>query len=97
MKRRFDNLYLGLGVGVLIPIIALFLYYLYDFRFMPISNFLEWTRRNDMFTPYMKRCVIANLAPFFFFIYTERMQSGRGVLFSMFIWAAFIGYLTYLA
>ena len=97
MNRRADNLYLGLAVGVLMPLFVYFLYYLYGYHFMTISIFLGHQKYNGLLLSNIRLCMIGNLVPFFLFIYTERMKSARGVLFSMFIWAAIIGYLTYLA
>jgi hypothetical protein len=97
MKRKFDNLYLGLSAGLLTPLIAFYIYYLYDFRFMSMKVFFGYLQTNSLFTSDLKRCVIANLASFFLFIYTERMKSARGVLLSTFIYAAVIAYLTFLS
>jgi hypothetical protein len=96
MKRRADHLYLGLAVGVLMPFFVYFLYYLYNYRFMTISTFIGHQKYNGLLLSNVRLCLIGNLAPFFLFIYTERMKSARGVLFSMFIWAILIAYLTYL-
>ncbi len=97
MKGKFDHLYWGVAAGVITPLIAFFIYYLYDFRFMSLSSFMGYLKYNGLFTTDLKRSVIANLVPFFLFIYTERMKSARGVLLSMFVYAALIGYLTFLA
>jgi hypothetical protein len=96
MKRKFDNLYLGLACGLLAPLLAFFIYYLYDFRFMSPKIFFGYMQANSLFTANLKRCVIANLAVFFLFIYTEQMKSARGVLLSTFIYAGIIAYLTFL-
>ena len=97
MKKTFDNLYLGITFGMLAPLLAFLLYYLYDFRFMSLKIFWGYLQANSLFTADLKRCVIANLAVFFLFIYTERLKSARGVLLSTFIYAGIIAYLTFLA
>ncbi len=97
MKGRADHLYLGLAIGILFPFIAYFIYYLYGYRFMSIPVFIGHQKYNGLLLSNIRLCMIANLVPFFLFIYTERMKSARGILFSMFIWAGILGYLTYLA
>jgi hypothetical protein len=97
MKKRFDNLYLGLAIGMLFPVLAYFVYYLYDFRFMSLKEFIGHQTYNSLLLDNFKRCLIANLAPFFGFIYTERMKSARGVLFSMFIYGAMLAYFVFIA
>ncbi len=97
MKKRFDNLYLGLGVGMLVPVLAYFAYYLYAFRFMSLKTFIGHQTYNSVLLDNFKRCLIANLLPFFGFIYTERMKSAQGVLLSMFIYGGVIAYFVFIA
>ncbi|HXC03846.1 MAG TPA: hypothetical protein VNZ86_03790 [Bacteroidia bacterium] len=97
MKKGFDNLYLGLALGILVPVLTYFLYYLYAFRFMPIKDFIGHQSYNGILLDNFKRCLIGNLVPFFACIYTERMQSARGILFSMFIYGGLIAYFVFIA
>jgi hypothetical protein len=97
MKKRFDNLYIGLGIGMLFPVVAYFVYYLYGFHFMPIKVFLQHQTYNGILLNNFKLCLIANLIPFFGCIYTERMQSARGILFSMFLYGGMVAYFAFIA
>ena len=95
MKRKFDHVLVGLASGVLSPVITFYVYFLYNYRFMGLWRFLHYLGDGNIFGPTLSLCVIANLAVFFLFIYTDRMQSARGVLLSTILYAGLIGYLKY--
>lgn len=80
MKRKFDNIYLGLVVGIVVPIISYFLVleFIYPFQYADKSLHSIWMH---MMAPRMISIgAIPNLAFFFFFMYTNKLKSGRGVL-----------------
>lgn len=87
MKRKFDNLILGLIVGVVVPIISYFfvLRFIYPFQFADKSLHSIWIH---LMAPKMISIgAIPNLAFFFLFIYTNRLKSGRGVLMATVLYA----------
>jgi hypothetical protein len=95
MKRRFDHPLLGLACGLFAPVLTFYIYYLYNYRHMGFFRFYEYLTMGNIFGPTLSLCVISNLAVFFFFIYTERMKSARGVLLSTFFYAGLIAYIKY--
>jgi hypothetical protein len=87
VKRKYDNLILGLIVGVVVPIITYFLVlnYIYPFQFADQSLHSLWIH---LMAPKMISIgVIPNLAFFFLFVYTNRLKSGRGVLMATIFYA----------
>ncbi|SDC43528.1 hypothetical protein [Williamwhitmania taraxaci] len=80
MKQRFDSTKLGLLAGFGLPIIILavtFLFKGYTFGVIPyIKGLVAYGALSKM----LSICVYPNLIPFFIFIWTDRLQSARGVL-----------------
>jgi hypothetical protein len=96
MKRKFDHVAIGLACGIFAPIITFYVYYLLNYKGIGIGRFVDYLTMGNIFGPTLSLCVIANLAVFFLYIYTERMQSARGVLLSTFLYAGVVAYFKYL-
>jgi hypothetical protein len=67
-----------------------------NYKGIGIGRFVDYLTMGNIFGPTLSLCVIANLAVFFLYIYTERMQSARGVLLSTFLYAGVVAYFKYL-
>lgn len=91
-----DKTWIGLVLGLFAPLIALFLYYFINYRYMTINGFINYLKLGDTYTPLISLCVLANLAVFYLFIWKEKYQGTRGVLVATFIWAGIVIYLKFL-
>lgn len=91
----FDKTWIGLVAGLLGPSIALWLYYLINYRFMTMEGFINYLRLGDTYTPLISLCVLANLAIFYPYIWKEKWKGAKGVLASTFIWAALVVFLKF--
>jgi len=86
-RKKFDNLTLGLIVGIVVPLITYFLVlrFVYPFQFADKSLHSIWLH---LMAPKMISIgAIPNLAFFFLFVYTNRLKSGRGVLMATIFYA----------
>jgi hypothetical protein len=94
MQKRFDNLLIGLFVGLLGPIIALFLYYSFTYRYQTsFSGFVEYFTRLNIIVPSMSlACYGSNLPLFFLFLWRDHYKSARGVLFATIAYTAWVVY-----
>ena len=93
MKLKTDHLLLGLAVGLLLPPLSFYIFYLLYYDVMGFYRFIEYTIEMKTFVARTSLCVISNLAGFFLFIYTDRYRSARGVLLATLLWAGLIFYL----
>jgi len=90
MRNRFDNLWLGLAVGVLAPALAVFLIVKYVYPFEHLQNYYEGIWMYIVAPRVLSLGSIPNLASFFLFIYTDRYKSARGVLGATIVFAIIV-------
>lgn len=95
MNFNWDKIWLGLLAGLVAPFIGFLGYYQLHFAGMGIPYFINYLIQGKVYTPMVSLSVVANLPVFFIFIWTNKNQSARGVLFSTFIYAAIVVYLKY--
>jgi hypothetical protein len=90
---KYDNRLLGFGLGMVVPIIALVLFYLYR---NPVSFeiFYNQVLTINLISRLVSMCVIPNLLVFFIFIWTNRYKSAHGVIGATFIYAIVVMVLT---
>jgi hypothetical protein len=86
--KKFDNLALGIGIGVLTSFLAFLIYYFYLLSKAPsIGLYDAWfyiTQRGNTFTPIL---IFAgsNLAFFYFFLNRKIYNTARGILLFTFM------------
>ncbi len=85
--KKWDKLLLGLIIGIITPIIVMFVYYRINFYYIRVDTFLYETFMKRIFLPLLSLCVLGNLAVFFIFIQTDRYYSARGVVFATLLYA----------
>lgn len=90
MKYSLNNLYLGLVLGLLIPVIALFIFYFSTYNNQSIIDYLSHLISIDIVTQLVSLCVVPNLLLFFIFIWTNKLYSARGVLFATIIYTIIV-------
>ncbi len=96
--KRFDNLALGIFLGLVTPIITLFLFYSFTYSSQTsFSGFVAYFEKFHNFVPALSLCVISNLAVFFLFIWTDRYNSARGVVFATLAYAIWVAYRKFFA
>jgi len=90
MKYSLNNLYLGLISGLLIPVIALLIFYLSTYNNQSFIEYLNHLISINIVTQLVSLCVVPNLLLFFIFIWTNKLYSARGVLFSTIIYTIIV-------
>lgn len=86
----WDKKLVGFVVGILAPTIALLVYYLVNYRYMNIGEFIDYLRLGQTYTPLISLCVLSNLLPFYLLINKEKYDGTKGILAATFIWAGII-------
>jgi hypothetical protein len=89
MRSRFDSLWLGLIVGIMVPAIALFMFYYSSFTRVPLSYFIQYSIQINILPQVLSMCVLPNLGIFFLFMWRNHYLSARGIIFATII-AAFL-------
>ncbi len=99
MKKRFDHVAVGIVLGIVLPVAVFFTYYLFTYRYQTsFSGFIDYFTRLKIIVASMSLAVYAsNLPLFFFFIWKERNESAKGVLFSTILYTLWVMYEKFLA
>jgi hypothetical protein len=85
MKGRFNNIWLGAILGLVVPVITIFLFWLIRFDYMDMGEFINTMMARKMMSAIISLCAIPNLLVFLIFIWLNNLYSARGVLLSTFI------------
>lgn len=89
-KQSIDNLWLGLAIGFIAPIITLAIYitevYPNQFREMLYDNILVFF----IVPKIISLAVLPNLAFFMLFIYTNRYKTSKGILGATIVFAVLV-------
>jgi hypothetical protein len=86
MRNKLNRLIIGLAVGLILPIIVLFIVYYASYSAMEFSVFIDYLEQYEIFTKVITICVLPNLGLFFIFIKRNMLMGARGVLFSVIIY-----------
>ncbi|MCX6312399.1 MAG: hypothetical protein NT084_12280 [Bacteroidetes bacterium] len=94
MLRRLDNLFIGLALGIFLPIVGIFVYYIFTYRVeTSFSGFIDYFKSVHLFVAYISlACYMTNLPLFFLFIWKDKYQGARGVLFATIMYTAWVVY-----
>lgn len=80
VSLKQDNLKMGLLIGLVMPVISFFGYYLWKFRLYSFSDFLYALRTNKpLVTALTIPCLLLNIVIFTLYINSRRDQTAKGV------------------
>jgi hypothetical protein len=84
MLRRLDTIVSGLALGIFAPLLGIYIYYMFTYKGLTsFSGFIDYFSSVHLFIAYMSlACYITNLPLFFLFIWKEKYNGARGVLFA---------------
>jgi tryptophan-rich sensory protein len=83
-----DNLKLGLALGFLTPIIAMFAYYLFQFRLFKLSEFFQvMLQQKSLMSGIISISLIANAVVFTLYINKQIDKTARGIFIATCIYA----------
>ena len=78
---------LGSLIGLVFPLLFLWLYYKFNFSQMEFSLYINRLMVSSLFASMLSLVVLINLLTFFVFIWLNRDDAARGVLFSTLLYA----------
>lgn len=90
---RYDNRLLGLVLGIIVPVITIILFYLYQ-NPQNYKLFYNQIMTINILSRLVSLCVLPNLLVFFIFIWTNRYKSAYGIIGATFIYALLVLILT---
>ena len=90
---RGNNRWIGLVIGVILPIIGVFGINQFQFPQLSFSEFLEHGWEVKAIGTWLRVAVLLNLLPFLFFMNTNKLRSAQGVFFGTIVHAAIVVYI----
>lgn len=87
MSRKWDKIWVGLLMGVMLPFFVMLIFYLSSFAALTIPGFLRRMVFAQVFFPLLSLCAVINLGSFFLFYQTQNDRAARGVIFATMIFA----------
>jgi hypothetical protein len=89
MKKTavFDKIYIGLILGMIVPLIVFFLYFLFRHGDVEFLKYLGFLHRYGLLFKVISLCVLVDLPLFYIFIQFKYWRGARGVVMSCFIYA----------
>jgi hypothetical protein len=85
MKSKVNNIYLGIILGIIVPVITVLLAYKIRFNQYNLEEFFNLLVQRKILSSLLSLCVIPNLLVFLIFIWLNYLYSARGVLLSTFL------------
>ncbi|MBL7928788.1 MAG: hypothetical protein JNL47_04850 [Bacteroidia bacterium] len=84
---RINHFLFGFIIGLILPVIGSFIFYLFFFSYMDAGYFLNHVLSSGNWVSVLSIGVILNLGAFFLFLRNDAEMSSRGVLGATFIFA----------
>jgi len=92
-RKKYDSRLLGAIAGLILPIIFIFLSYLYQNK-TTLDLFWNQLLSVNIISRVVSLCVIPNLLLFFIFMWKNKLKSAYGVIGATFIYAFIVLILT---
>lgn len=81
---RLNNFWLGFGLGIVAPVITLFITYLLNFDHYSLKEFYDFLLQFRILTKLLSLCMLPNLGIFFLFLYPDFRRAAMGTLIATF-------------
>jgi len=82
---KINSIWLGILIGITMPIIAMSLFYLFSFHSLSFSDFYMMIQKMDILTQTLTICVMPSFLAFFFFYWKQYNKSAQGVVLATII------------
>ena len=75
-----NRFWLGFVLGVYFPVAFFLIYFLFGFKDISFTQYLQNLINTGKYVHVISLAVFSNLIPFMFFVRSDRLKSGRGVI-----------------
>ncbi|MDR3093077.1 MAG: hypothetical protein LBU62_00335 [Bacteroidales bacterium] len=86
MSRRWNNIWIGLALGVALPLLVFAGIYAVKFSHLTFNDFLSYTHFNKTLSKMLSLCVFPNLLVFYLVLNKEFWKATRGVIGATLLW-----------
>ena len=93
-NTKWDNYWLGLFIGLFLPMLFILLYWIYSYSFMQfVPAFFSYLIKGKVLAPVLSICIVPILGVFYLFLNKEKYRTIKGILTSVFLYGFLILYL----
>jgi hypothetical protein len=85
--NRINKLWIGAIVGIVIPWLAFYIYYLFALNHFSFIDTVKMAYMGDILMKYISLAAIANLIVFYLSLNKSAYRFGYGIILAMFIYA----------
>lgn len=104
MNKKFNSIYLGITIGIILPFICLFIYSIVNKYNITLGEILKTYVTENMYSSIKKEiipkllslCLIPNLFAFFGFLQINKLLSARGIIIATILYGVLIVILKFL-
>jgi len=89
-SERFNNVITGVISGIIIPVIAFLVFYLFTSQGLSLIQYIEKCLEVGNLTQIISVCVFINITIFLLFNHLDMLRASKGVLGITIIWALFV-------
>lgn len=82
MNRKADKTWFGLLLGLLMPLVVMFFFYVSKYSGLSLEEFVDRLIDKAVFLKVLSLCAFVNLALFFLFYKTKNDRAARGVIWA---------------
>jgi hypothetical protein len=87
-KTKFpDKQYIGFITGILVPMLAFFVYYKLKFANIEFTDYMISMHQYKLLFKIMSLCVLTDLVAFYLFMHFKLMRCAQGVVMACFLYA----------
>lgn len=82
---KLNNIWFGFAVGLILPLIAFTIFFVYSFKSLTLSDFFLIVKKMDILTQTLTFCVMPSFFAFFVFHWRQLNKAAQGVVLSTMI------------
>ena len=97
LSRRWNKFWIGLALGIVLPLAVFFLIYLISYSKTSFEFFVKYALMTQSLPKIVSLCVIPNLAVFYLFLNKEYWYTTRGVIAATLLCALTVGIIIFFA
>jgi len=90
LAEQYDKFLTGFVSGVLLPLLAGFIIYLFTPGHLSLQSYLARIAESDIITHSISICVFSNIVIFLIFNRFDMLRASRGVLAITIVWAVIV-------
>ncbi|MCX7954374.1 MAG: hypothetical protein N3A01_04190 [Bacteroidales bacterium] len=95
MKNKLNNFFCGFSLGLILPFIATYVFYLLQKSYHSLNNFIAINYKYGSLPGILTFCLMINIPVVYYLLKREYYKGARGAFTAIVLWSVFILYLKF--